>query len=141
MYINTIQFTPIHKDDADGYAQIKAFYDKHSARKDESVFLPKNMWIQALTFEVYVRYRPRHIDGDFIYVLDIANVQVWPFYRRKGHYSQLLDFAYDLIAPGEAVFIENVMFEEHYDFYLRRGFVEYTRDDPESVKSFYKLKR
>lgn len=106
---------------------------------DTHRYLGINQWFYGMHLDLYARNYFRHYSGEFSRSLEIANVSVHPFYRKRGVYSALLEFAFELLAPGEILFIENVLDRTQETIYLNRGFSKYRSTDDVNP-SYYKVK-
>lgn len=100
----------------------------------------KNAQLYSPTVNLYVKNFKRHLEGKFVRVFVVSNVTVAERSRNKGVYSELLSFMFSLLQPGEALYIENVLFPEHLGLYLRRGFTKCGGDTDDMSPHFYLIK-
>ena len=100
----------------------------------------KNAWLYSPTVDLYAKNFKRHLEGKFVRVFVVSNVTVAERSRNKGVYSELLSFMFSLLQPGEALYVENVLFPEHLDLYLRRGFTKCGGDGDDMSPHFYLMK-
>ena len=84
----------------------------------------RNTWVGAPGIQVYVRRRPRWIEGAAMSALDIANVSVVPRLQHKGVFTRWYEDA--CVAAQEQgldiVYMENVFNPILDTFCTKRGF-------------------
>lgn len=114
---------------------IRLFYTSFKSEH----YLGTNRWFYGKFLDVYVKNYFRHLQGEFSRSFEIANVSVHAPYQKQGIYSDLLDFCFTLIEPGQIVFVENVLNPYQESLYVRRGFKKYNLHG-EDVSSFYRIK-
>lgn len=102
-------------------------------------YLGTDSWFYGKFLNVRARNYFRHLHGEFSRSFEIMNVAVHPPYRNTGMYSDLLDFFFTVITPGQIVFVENVLDPYHESLYVRRNFTKYNLHG-EAVSSFYRIK-
>lgn len=81
--------------------------------------LNKNKWLESESIIVYVRYRKRMIDSEFIYVIDIANVTVESCKRRKGIFRNFMKHVESYNIP---IYIESIMSPRMADIAIKQGY-------------------
>lgn len=102
-------------------------------------YLGTDAWFYGKFLNVRARNYFRHLQGEFSRSFEIMNVFVHAQYQKRGIYSDLLDFFFTVIEPGQIVFVENVLDPYHEDLYTRRDFKKYNLHG-EAVSSFYRIK-
>lgn len=96
---------------------------------------PTNQWFSDEKCKIYLRKARRIVEGKRVDALDVGTVEVFPEYRRKGVFSQLLDSLHRM-NPWDVTFVENVLNKDLEQYLTRTGWVRDPayRDDV----SFYK---
>ena len=77
------------------------------------------LWINSPLAKVYVRKSTRLCDGKLTPCLDLASIDVLERYRKHGIMTKFSDF---MLEFGHPVFVENVMYEQVLNSFLRRGY-------------------
>lgn len=97
----------------------------------------QNAWIHHFPVEVYARKGLHAIDGEPVWCLDIANINVHEGYLGQGHFTRFLELCEQAIEEVDVVYIpcivgdqprivgiyvENVMLDRFAGYLIRRGF-------------------
>ena len=84
-----------------------------------------NRWFEFDTYRAYVRMRHRVICGKSLLCCDLANIEVYPSYRRTGILSSFIQHLLHTTV-AKVVYVENVLEKEQYGIYERRNFTRET---------------
>lgn len=66
----------------------------------------RNMWIENEYFKIYIRKSKRLLENNLLNCLDIASIEVFDKYKRKGIFNLIV---HQLIMLNENIYIESIM--------------------------------
>lgn len=125
----------LSKKDALLLSSIKEFVESYDGH-----FLGRTRWFNGNIVNVYIRNTHRHFAGDYFRTVEVGSISIADRYRGKGIYSAFLAWLYELTPVGAALFVENVLFPEHYALYTRRNFFQYGSLETTGSVSFIKVR-